>query len=107
MIGGVLLLGHAGSATAIVVAGVLCGLGHAFVFPILSALVVSRAHDDNRGVAMTLFTCLFDVGALVGAPILGFVIEASDYSSMFTVAAGVVLAFSFAFYFMDRPRAAT
>ncbi len=102
MVAGILLLAHASSATQIAMAGTLCGLGHAFVFPIISALVVSRAAADNRGVAMTLFTALFDVGALAGAPLLGWVIEESSYTAMFTVASCIVAAFSIGFFIIDR-----
>jgi MFS family permease len=102
LVAGVLLLGYADSSTEIVVSGTLCGLGHAYVFPIISALVVTRAHADNRGLAMTLFTSLFDVGALVGGPLLGLIIEAADYATMFASAAAVVVAFTAAFFFVDR-----
>ncbi len=98
---GVVLLGHAGSALAMGAAGVLCGLGHGFIFPILSALVVDRASVANRGVAMTLFTAIFDVGALLGAPILGWVIETHGYTTMFTVAACVIVACSVLFAVLD------
>lgn len=104
MIAGILMLAVAGSGTTIIVAGALCGSGHAFVFPIISALVVSRAHDDSRGAAMTLFTALFDVGSLIGAPLLGLTIEASSYGMMFTMAACVVGVLSLAFFIVDRPR---
>ncbi len=102
MIAGILILANADSATDVALAGTLCGLGHAFVFPILSALVVNRAHADNRGVAMTLFTSIFDVGALAGAPALGWVIEARGYTTMFSVAAATVCAFSVVFFLVDR-----
>jgi predicted MFS family arabinose efflux permease len=94
------LLAHASTTVQIGAAGVFCGLGHAFVFPILSAMVVTRAHADNRGVAMTLFTSLFDVG-LASAPLLGFVIEGSGYTAMFTVAASVAAAFAVGFFVID------
>lgn len=101
LISGILMLASASSGSSIAAAGALCGLGHAFVFPILSSLVVSRAKDANRGAAMTLFTSLFDVGALAGAPILGWVVEASNYTTMFTVAASTVGVFSCAFFLVD------
>ncbi len=102
LMAGLLLLGHAESTLAIVVAGALCGQGHAFVFPIISAMVIGRVAPDNRGVAMTLFTALFDVGALIGGPLLGIVVEVSSYTTMFTVAASIVLCFSLSFVLLDR-----
>lgn len=75
----------------IALAGLLTGTGHAFVFPILSALVVTRAEDHERGAALSMFTALFDLGMLVGAPVLGAVLEHTSYGTMFGVAAAAVV----------------
>jgi predicted MFS family arabinose efflux permease len=103
LVAGLLLLAHAESSAMIVISGVMCGMGHAYAFPILSALVVNRAGPRDRGVAMTLFTSLFDAGILLGAPLLGAFVEASGYTVMYTVAAMGVVAFTCAFYAVDRP----
>lgn len=102
---GILVLGHATSGTQIAAAGVLCGLGHGYVFPIISALVVTRTDASIRGVAMTLFTALFDVGALIGAPLLGWIIESNGYSLMFSLAAILVVILSGTYFVLDRHRA--
>ena len=102
LIAGILVLGNATSGTQIAIAGALCGLGHGYIFPILSALVVTRTEVAFRGVAMTLFTALFDVGALIGAPLLGWVIESSGYSTMFSLAAVMVLSLSGLYFVLDR-----
>jgi predicted MFS family arabinose efflux permease len=88
---GLLLLRRAGSDLDIALAGLLTGTGHAFVFPILSALVVMRAKDHERGAALSMFTALFDLGMLVGAPVLGAVLAVTDYATMFGVAAVIVV----------------
>lgn len=88
---GLLVLRGAASDLDIALAGLLTGTGHAFVFPILSALVVTRAEDHERGAALSMFTALFDLGMLVGAPLLGAVLERSSYGTMFGVAAAVVV----------------
>jgi len=102
LIAGILVLGNATSGTQIAIAGALCGLGHGYIFPILSALVVTRTEVAFRGVAMTLFTALFDVGALIGAPLLGWVIESNGYSTMFSLAAVMVLSLSGLYFVLDR-----
>jgi hypothetical protein len=51
---------------------------------------------------MAIFTGLFDVGALLGGPAFGAVISLSSYSSMFSAAAGWVLAGGLAFALWDR-----
>lgn len=80
---GFVVLAMATSWVGVAVAGVLCGAGHGFAFPIFTAMVVDRAPIPDRGSAIAMFTSLFDVGLLVGGPILGAIIEAGDYSAMF------------------------
>jgi MFS family permease len=100
-LGFVVLAGASGSV-AVVVAGILCGAGHGYAFPIVMGLVVSRATTADRGSAMAIFTGLFDVGALLGGPAFGAVIRFGSYSAMFLAAAGWMLAGGLAFAFWDR-----
>ncbi len=90
-IAGLVLLPFAQGDVGMAVSGILCGTGHAFVFPILSALVVNRAAASERGVALSMFTALFDLGMLVGAPLLGAVLEKTDYAVMYITAATLAL----------------
>ena len=100
--GGFALLATAGSAFAVGAAGTLCGLGHGFTFPILSALVVNRAPAAERGAAMSFFTALFDCGALIGGPIFGLVIRAAGYPAMFATLVAVVTTGTAIFAVWDR-----
>ncbi len=88
---GFVVLAAAGAAPMVALAGALCGVGHGFIFPILSAVMVDRAPEGDRGSAMSVFTSLFDVGTLVGGPVLGTIIAVAGYSTMY-VAAGVMIA---------------
>jgi MFS family permease len=90
-VAGLLVLRGADSDFDMALAGLLTGSGHAFVFPILSALVVTRAGNHERGAALSMFTALFDLGMLVGAPVLGAVLDFTDYATMFGVAAVIVV----------------
>jgi MFS family permease len=99
---GLLLLSSAGSATAVVVAGVFCGAGHAYGFPILFALCFTRARLTARGSAAVIFTGLFDVGVLAGAPLLGWVVNHLGYPAMFRIAAACVGIGLLSFAFWDR-----
>jgi MFS family permease len=101
---GYVLLAFAASPPAIAVAGTCAGLGHGFTFPILSGLVVARARAAERGAAMSLFTALFDAGALIGGPLLGAVIQTAGYSAMFASAAVMVAAGGVIFALVDRGR---
>ncbi len=101
---GFFTLAFAQDAGDVAAAGVLCGLGHGFVFPILFGLVVGRAREVERGAAMSIFTALFDVGVLVGGPVLGLVIRLAGYPAMFVTAALIVCAGAVVFAFWDRGR---
>lgn len=98
-------LGALGSSTGpatLALAGVLCGAGHGFAFPVLSGLVVSRARPAERGAAISAFTALFDLGLLVGGPSLGLVVELAGHRWMFVVAAAVPLVAWAGFAAWDR-----
>lgn len=90
--GGLVLLATATSDTDVLVAGVLTGTGHAWVFPIASALVVQRASPQERGAALAMFTALFDIGLLIGGPMYGAILQRTDYTTTFMVAAAVATA---------------
>jgi MFS family permease len=94
---GFVVLATASGSLSILVAGALCGTGHAYAFPILYALSFGRARSGDRGSASAIFTGLFDVGTLVGGPLLGALVTWFGYSAMFFAAAGWVVAGSIAF----------
>lgn len=94
---GFVVLATATGGGGILIAGALCGSGHAYAFPILYSLAFTRAASTDRGSASAIFTGLFDVGALVGGPTFGALVTWFGYSSMFLVAAGWVVAGSIAF----------
>ncbi len=99
---GIVVLAYGGSTLAVIVAGVLCGIGHGYAFPIASAMVVMRTPEHERGTTLAAFTALFDLGLFVGAPLLGFVLERASYEAMFTVAASVAAVGSVIFWSWDR-----
>lgn len=101
---GLALLALAHSPATVLAAGVLCGLGHGYVFPILTGLVVQRARSSERGAAISLFTAVFDLGTLVGGPAFGAVVEALGYSPMYACAAAVGVAGAVVFAIWDRGR---
>jgi MFS family permease len=87
---GFFVLAGAGSWVWVAIAGAFCGAGHGFIFPILTALLVDRAPETDRGSAMSFFTALFDVGTLIGGPVLGAIIDSAGWGPMY-VAAGAAL----------------
>jgi MFS family permease len=100
--GGFAALTFATSSAHVLAAGVLCGLGHGLTFPILMGLVVSRAHDADRGVAMAIFTALFDLGMLVGGPSFGAVIDRTGFATAFGLGGLMLAGAGVAFAGWDR-----
>jgi len=84
---GFVVLATGSGVPALVAAGLLCGAGHGYTFPILFTFVVSRSRERHLGSASAIFSGVFDLGSLLGSPILGVVIEIGGYSAMFTAAA--------------------
>jgi MFS family permease len=99
---GFLCLAAADNAREVLAAGVLCGLGHGFIYPTMSSMIVTRASEAGRGSAISILTALPDLGALLGAPLLGWIIEASGFAAMFASAAGVLAFGSIVFATWDR-----
>ena len=52
-------------------------------------MVVDRVDEARRGAALGTFTAFFDVGVVVGAPLVGAVAAAAGYEAGFLVAAGL------------------
>ncbi len=90
---------------SLVLAGLLCGVGHGFTFPILFGLVVSRTPETNRGSTLALFTALFDLGVLLGGPSFGLVIERFGFAAMYA-AGGIGLALGTLVFFAFDARVA-
>jgi len=99
---GAVLLAYAEGPTPVAFAGVFCGLGHGYAFPIINSMVVTRAPAADRGSAVTLFTALFDAGALIGAPLLGLVADLQGHRPMFLTAAALTVIGLLAFAHLDR-----
>ncbi|MCX5739322.1 MAG: MFS transporter [Proteobacteria bacterium] len=102
LVGGFLCLAAARTAAQVLAAGVLCGLGHGFVYPVLSSLVVARASESGRGAAISIHTALPDVGGLFGAPLLGWLIVVRGFSVMFEAAGAMLALGSLIFFGWDR-----
>ena len=86
----------------VVAAGLLCGAGHGYTFPVLLSLVVARARAQERGAATSFFMALDWMGLLLAGPLVGYVIEHAGYGTAFMgvallLALGIVL-----FYGLDR-----
>jgi predicted MFS family arabinose efflux permease len=71
--------------------GVACGLGHGALFPLLGAVASVRAPAGMQGTVMGLFTGALDLGAMVGTPLCGALVDTVGYAAMFAVTAGACI----------------
>ena len=99
---GLVLLG-AGEDLPVVIAGAV-GMGAAFslLFPSLSLVAVNRVRPERRGKAMGTFTASFDLGMLIGSPLVGAAAAIAGYSAAFYTAAAAALACAALSYAMAR-----
>jgi MFS family permease len=98
---GLAVLGIAHTPTAVLVAGLLCGCGHGYTYPILCSQVIGRARPSDRGSAMGIYTTTDWMAHFVGAPLAGLAIESTGYGGTF-VGLGVALTVAVAaFYAWD------
>lgn len=104
LVAGLILLARVATEKDLLFAGCLLGLGHGYVFPILSSLVVSRAPVADRGSALALFTAIIEVGQLMAGPTLGTLIEYTGYAFMYRTNAVLLFASAVAYGFWDRGR---
>lgn len=88
----------------VLAAGLLCGAGHGYTFPVLLSLVVARARPQERGVATAFFTALDWLGLLVAGPTVGYFIERTGYGVAFMGLALLLAAGIGGFYLLDRGR---
>jgi MFS family permease len=89
---GLFLLGAAESLPVVIAGAIGMGAAFSLLFPSLSLLAVERVVPERRGAAMGTFTANFDLGMLVGSPLVGAAAALGGYSAAFYLAAGSALA---------------
>ena len=82
-------------------AGLLCGAGHGYAFPVLFSLVVERARPQERGAAAAFFTTLDWLALLAAGPVAGYVIEQAGYGVTFLGLAVLLTVGMAVFYLID------
>ncbi len=88
---GVAMLAWTGSFGMLEVAAIVGGIGHGYLYPVLSALVISRTKTGSMGRSSSVYTSLYDFGAMAGPYGLGILAHLYGYSRMFVVAGGFAL----------------
>ena len=82
------VIAFAYSTIAIVIAGVLVGLGLGTAMGVFQTMSVAIVPPTSRGAAMSTFLFLFNGGIALGALIAGLLLEPIGYTGMFLVMAG-------------------
>ena len=99
------LLASAHNATTFIVAAIVGGLSGAFIYPIVSSLIVTRARVSERGSAIAILIAVFDLAILAGSPVVGAIIENAGYPTAFTTVGMTVAVGTVGFFIWDRASA--
>jgi len=70
---------------SLALAAVVLASGNALLYPTLAALVVDRAPEAERGLALGTLSGAWDLGVVVGSALIGAVADRYSYGAGFTV----------------------
>lgn len=104
---GFIALALAQTPAHMLVAGLLCGAGHGYTYPVLLSLIVARARVRERGSALAFYTAVDWLGLLLAGPAVGSMIEGTGYAAAFVAVALVLAAGIGLFYALDHRPATT
>ncbi|HOW86253.1 MAG TPA: MFS transporter [Candidatus Aminicenantes bacterium] len=90
------------SLPLLLVTGFVGGLGQGLIFPALSTYIIDFLGRGNKGLAISLYNSLFDVGMGLGAPVFGWISDLAGYRWMYRVA-GLLLLVSTAAFMAKAP----
>jgi len=78
----------------------LCiGFGHALLFPCIVSLGASAFPAECRGTATAVTLATVDLGTVLTAPLLGYVIDHHGFQIMFLMTTGTIFVFAVLYYF--------
>ena len=86
----------------LILAGFIGGLGQGFIFPALSAYVIEIMGTRNKGLALSLYLSLFDLGMGIGSPFFGRISDMYGFRTMYVVA-GVFILFLGTLFSLKAP----
>jgi MFS family permease len=101
--GNLFLVSQVRSFGLLVATGFIGGLGQGLIFPALSTYIIDVLGRDNKGLAISLYLSLFDVGMGLGAPFFGWIADLEGYRMMY-IFAGLFLMVSTIVFMIRAPR---
>ena len=102
IVGNLFILAQVKSFPLLMVTGFVGGLGQGLIFPALSTYIIDFLGRENKGLAISLYNSLFDVGMGLGSPLFGWISDMAGYRWMYRVA-GVLLLVSTAVFMIKAP----
>jgi MFS family permease len=95
---------------SLMAAALLLGGGSSVLYPTLAALVLDRAPETERGLALGTLSASWDFGVVLGSAVIGFVADHTSFGVGFVVAGTSALGGTLVFLVKERrqlrPRAA-
>jgi MFS family permease len=70
---------------SLALAALMLGTGSSLLYPTLAALIVDRAPEGERGLALGTLSASWDLGVVVGSTLVGVVADRVSYSAGFVV----------------------
>ena len=96
------VLAQVRSFPLLIVTGFVGGLGQGLIFPALSTYIIDFLGRGNKGLAISLYNSLFDVGMGLGSPFFGWISDMAGYRWMYRIA-GIFLLVSTAVFMIKAP----
>jgi MFS family permease len=96
------LIAQVRSFALLMVTGFIGGLGQGLIFPALSTYIIDFLGRENKGLAISLYLSLFDVGMGIGAPFFGWMSDLAGYRWMYRIA-GLFLLVSTVVFMLKAP----
>lgn len=90
---GMILIAYSRSELQLNIAGIFYGVAFGAIFPAIQAWVLSVIEVKDRENAMSTFLNCFDIGIGSGAILLGIVVQATSYKTMYLLSIIFIIAF--------------
>jgi MFS family permease len=83
----------------VIMTGLIGGFGQGLLFPALSTYMIDILGHENKGLAISLYLTLFDMGIGLGSPVFGWVSQSYGYKTMYLLAGLILFLVATAFTF--------